>query len=328
MKRQSIRYLITPPAGRRLRCTLWGYVFLALTAAFLPGFPTAAETEPAPEPGAVIWMGDMSENVTEAGTEYITEEAETSANGEMDSLQAAINEEISAWPGTWSVSVTDLETGGYIEINSGPMRSASLIKLYIMGSVYEEISKGNLEETPEIDGLLNDMITVSDNEASNELVRRLTSSGIHEDGMTVVNDFAKTYGYPDTSQGRDMRDFREVPAEGENYTSVHDCALFLQQIYAAANVSEEFSEKMLALLCRQTRTWKIPAGLPQGVPCGNKTGEVSGVENDAAIVFGGDYGARDYILCVMTDDLPDADAGQQNIVLLSSQVWDWFCNIQ
>ena len=43
---------------------------------------------------------------------------------------------------------------------------------------------------------------------------------------------------------------------------------------------------------------KIPAGLPEGIESANKTGELSGIENDAAIVWGEN---TDYILVIMND---------------------------
>ena len=99
------------------------------------------------------------------------------------------------------------------------MKSASVIKLFIMAAVYEQVDHGELELTNNIETLMKQMITVSHNESSNELVRLLSPTGDnHEDGMKVVNQYAEKYGYTDTNQGRDMLDYREVPAKGENYT--------------------------------------------------------------------------------------------------------------
>ena len=128
------------------------------------------------------------------------------------------------------------------------------------------------------------MITVSDNESANELVRLLSPDGRdHAAGMEVVNAFAKAYGYEDTSQGRDLKDVRDTPPPGENYTSVKDCGLFLKRVYEGTCISPEASAKILELLKQQTRTWKIPAGVPEGVVTANKTGELSDTENDVCI---------------------------------------------
>ncbi|MDY3745462.1 MAG: serine hydrolase [Lachnospiraceae bacterium] len=202
------------------------------------------------------------------------------------------------------------------------MKSASVIKLFIMAAVYEQVDHGELELTNNIETLMKQMITVSHNESSNELVRLLSPTGDnHEDGMKVVNQYAEKYGYTDTNQGRDMLDYREVPAKGENYTSVEDTALLLREIYRGTCVNEEYSRVMLNLLKQQERTWKIPAGLPQGVKSANKTGELPDTENDAAIVFGE---TTDYILCVMAQGLANTSQAQKNIQNISGVVYKYF----
>ncbi len=239
----------------------------------------------------------------------------------MDDLKAQLENIIDNYEGDWSIYVRDLSGEEYLSINDHAMKAASLIKLFIMATVYEKIDEGTLEQTAEIDNLLNQMITVSHNESSNELVRRLSESGTdHAEGMTVVNDYAAANGYIYTSQGRDLRDFREVPAEGENYTSAADCGRLLEQIYDGTCVSEEASSEMLELLKNQQRTWKIPAGLPQGIVSANKTGELADTENDTAIIYGQQ---KDYILCVMAQDLPDTSDAQNRIVQISTYVYDY-----
>lgn len=239
----------------------------------------------------------------------------------LDDLKAQLESMLGGYEGDWSIYAADLTSQEYLTINSHAVKAASLIKLYIMGAVLEQIDAGNLSEDARIDQLLHDMITVSDNESSNELVRLLSPDGTdHAAGMEVVNAFAKSYGYNDTSQGRDLQDVRDTPPPGENYTSVRDCGLFLKRVYDRECVSPEASDKMLELLRQQTRTWKIPAGVPEGVPTANKTGELSDTENDTAIVFapGGDY-----ILCITATGLPDTSTAQANIVALSGAVYQY-----
>ncbi len=77
---------------------------------------------------------------------------------------------------------------------------------------------------------------------------------------------------------------------------------------------------MVALLKAQTRTSKIPAGVPGGTVTANKTGEITGVENDAAIVWTG--GSTDHVLVVFSSDVPDSDVAQERIAAISTAVWD------
>lgn len=227
--------------------------------------------------------------------------------------------------GDWAVYVKDLTGGGSFEINSHQMESASLIKLYIMGAVWQAVEDGTLSYTPEIQELLTQMITVSDNESSNRLVEALSPDGLsHPQGRTVVNGFAAANGFADTNQGRDLKDHRDVEPVEKNYTSVRDCGLFLEKVYRADCVSPEASGQMLELLKRQQRRGKIPGGLPEDTVTANKTGEVSTMEHDAAIVYGP---GRDYVLCVMSAGLTDTEAARQHIREISAAVYEGFVRL-
>lgn len=258
---------------------------------------------------------------TESRTEETSQEILQDGAEGMEELKVRLEAMLLEYQGDWAVYVSDLKNKEYLEINNHAVKSASLIKLYIMGAVLEQEEAGNLKDDRRMEKLLKKMITVSDNEASNELVRMLSPDGTnHPEGMEVVNAFAQAGGYGDTSQGRDMQDVREVPVEGENYTSVRDCGHFLENVYYGTCVSAEASEKMLELLKKQKRTWKIPAGVPEGVVTANKTGELKDTENDAAIVFspGGDY-----ILCVTATELADHEKAEDEIVQLSAAVYQY-----
>ena len=131
--------------------------------------------------------------------------------------------------------------------------------------------------------------------------------------MIIINTYCKNNGYTDTSMGRMLL---EKASANENYTSARDCSVFLKNIYEN---KLEHSEDMLNLLKQQTRTEKIPKGIPSGVETANKTGELDHVENDAAIVFDGE---NPYIICVMADNLSDTTEARQRIVDISSVVYE------
>lgn len=255
------------------------------------------------------------------------EQEEIKRQEEMQQIQAAVQELIAGFgDGEWAVYVKDLTGGGSFDINSHQMESASLIKLYIMGAVWQAVEDGTLIYTPEIQELLTQMITVSDNESSNRLVEALSPSGrSHPEGRTVVNGFASANGFADTDQGRDLKDHRDVEPVEKNHTSVRDCGLLLEKIYRAECVSPEASGQMLELLKGQQRREKIPGGLPEGTVTANKTGEVSTMEHDAAIVYGP---GRDYILCVMSAGLTDTWMAREHIREISAVVYQGFWRLQ
>lgn len=107
------------------------------------------------------------------------------------------------------------------------MQAASLIKLYIMGAVYEDYD--SLSATygkDKLDDNLNSMITVSDNDAANTLVNYL-GGGDDAAGMARVNKFCQDHGYTSTSMGRLLL---ADNSNGDNYTSVKDCGKFLKTL--------------------------------------------------------------------------------------------------
>jgi beta-lactamase class A len=274
-----------------------------------------AEGPPAVPLGAFVLEG------IEKTKEAITEEAQPSAPAsepKLIELKALLEERLAMQEGTWAVYVKDISIDEDLSINNGKMVSASLIKLFIMAAVLDRIDAGMLADSAQIRALLEQMITVSDNESSNELVAIL-GDGDFGLGMEKVNEYVLSHGYPDTEQQRDMKDYRPVPIPEQNYTSVDDCGLLLDRIYHGECISPDADEDMLDLLRAQTRIWKIPSGLPSGVQSANKTGELPDTENDTALVFA-PWG--DYLVCIMGNDLPDTEAAQQQIVDLSSFIYD------
>lgn len=216
--------------------------------------------------------------------------------------------------GRWSVYAKNLKTQTEkTKINSNyQMQSASLIKLFVMATAYQEMEQNNVS----IDkGLIEIMITKSDNDATNTIITTL-GNGNAEQGMNKINSYAQEHGYEQTEIHRLML---HAAVNGDNYTSTSDVAKILEEIYNGKCVSKTASDEMLGYLKAQTRTTKIPAGVPDNVVTANKTGELSDVENDAAIVY--KEGAP-YILVVMSSGLSDTAKARSNIVQISKIVYE------
>ncbi len=245
----------------------------------------------------------------------------------LEDLKTSISDYIQDKDGTWAVYVENLDDGSNLEINNNKMVAASLIKLFIMGRTYEEIDKGTFV-LDDVQKNLHNMITISDNEASNVLVSKLGGGkytdmydSYFQNGLKCINNYAQSIQCFDTEQQRDMKNSRPVPISEENYTSVVDCGKLLSNLYHQQLVSPSADREMLELLKQQTRRGKIPAGLPDNVVCANKTGELSDVENDVAIVFSPE---TDYIICVMSNDVPNTSKARNCIIDISKMVYNYF----
>lgn len=211
-----------------------------------------------------------------------------------------------------SVSVYNLKNGKSMKLGYGSVRAASLIKLYVAGTVYEQMKKGTLKASKEeIDSLVKKMITVSDNTACNTLVKKLGRSDANA-GMALVNSYCAKHGFQETSMGRLMLDFS---SNQDNYTSVADCSRFLQLISKKKLTG---SSKILKYMKKQTRLSKIPAGVPNGVQTANKTGELNDTENDVAIVY---KKGKPYIICVMVSPVSDTASARKLITEISKVVY-------
>ena len=209
----------------------------------------------------------------------------------------------------WSVYVQMVDDKkNYVNIHSHSQQAASVIKLFVMGAIYDNYDKVTAVYGKDVvDQNLTEMITISSNDAWTNLVNMLGNDD-YAQGDQIVTNWAKIHGYIDTSTCDDL---------GENYTSVKDAAHVIYDIY---HQKLPYSNEMLALLKQQTRTTKIPASIPDGIVTGNKTGELDDTENDVAIIYGKDH---TYILSVMATNLSSTENAQQMIRDISTIVYGY-----
>ena len=250
----------------------------------------------------------------------------------METLEPKLTEMLESYQGEWSAYVKNLDSGEEILINNQPMYSASLIKAFVLADSYKEMENVKANEgqklkkdadSPEVkvkvDDLIQNMITVSDNESFNELVRLQSEKNDFKEGAEKINEYLKGEGYKDTSVQHTLAPSASPSTGlgGRNTTSVKDCGMLLERIYEGECVSEEASEEMLNILLQQEVDWKIPSGLSDDVKVANKTGETDTSQHDIAIVYGE---KTTYIFCVMSQDCPEGTA-IHNIRDLSGMVY-------
>ena len=199
--------------------------------------------------------------------------------------------------------------------NSHPMRSASMIKVFILAAVMDRVSSGdaNLDEVMTLQAadivggagvlagygagaqlpfreVLRLMITESDNTATNMVIDRI--------GMDTINKYIKAHGYSDTILQRKMMDLAAIDAGRENYSSVKDLGEIFSKIYHHACVNDSLDSIMLEFLIGQTDTDCFPAALP-GRTIAHKTGALAGLYDDGGIIY---QANKDMILVIMTEN--------------------------
>src|SRR5256886_13459065 len=79
----------------------------------------------------------------------------------------------------------------------------------------------------------------------------------------------------------------------------------MEKIARGDAVNRAASKEMIAVLRRQTSNAPFPAGLPSGTVVAHKTGEITRIQHDAAIV----YAPRPFVLVVLIRGLDDAKKG-------------------
>lgn len=137
------------------------------------------------------------------------------------------------------------------------------------------------------------MITVSSNLATNLLIEKLgveniraTVHSLHADGMNVL---------------RGVEDSKAFAKGLNNTTTARGLSQLMEAIALGEAVDEESSRQMIEILERQKFNEGIPAGLPAGTRVAHKTGEITKIHHDAAIVFG----PRPFVLVILVRGLAD-----------------------
>lgn len=275
-------------------------LLLLLSAAFLflihTRFTSDAVTAAAPSPAASSTAAAPAASPTPSG------------DTALDALQEDLQRGISVLNGSWSVCLVKPSTGESVSCVHGTtadaaMVSGNLIRLWIMGTVYQQVADGTLREADISDDLAK-MVVLNDSSAATALVKKLGKGSLAK-GMTAVNTFAANCGCKSTK----LSAAAASTGGKQNYTSAKDCAAFLSLIYSGKCVSAGASSRMLALLQAQTRRSMIPAGLPDTVNCADLTGDLKGLcVGDAAIVYAP---SGNYILCILAKPADNAAAAAQ-----------------
>ncbi|MDF1612806.1 MAG: serine hydrolase [Stygiobacter sp.] len=226
------------------------------------------------------------------------------------------------------------------EVNSNKkVPSASIIKIPILISLFEEVEKGNIslqekylftkediaredEESHKnyidkeltIEFLAKEMIRVSDNSATNILIKRL--------GFDKINNSIKVKGLALTQLNRLMMDFEAIKFGKQNYTSAFEINKLLLLIKQKKILSTEMNKKFIdfLFLCDDNST--IPKLLPKNVLVAHKTGTLDYLRADAGIIFS----RNPIILSIFVEKFRTQEEAEKIIATISNYIYKIFCD--
>ncbi|MBV8530952.1 MAG: serine hydrolase, partial [Candidatus Eremiobacteraeota bacterium] len=234
-------------------------------------------------------------------------------------------------PAAIALDVLDLNTGYHAGFNAArSMPAASTIKLPVMVEVFQQLEGGRFDfqrrvtleaadkdygsgelcDAPigaafPVSELLEKMIDISDNTATNMLIRLV--------GRRNINRRMDQLGLEHTHLAGDVRtggwSIRQTLR-----TSPADLVRLLELMARRELIDEWSSNEMIAILEADQYNTLLPAPLPPDVAIAHKTGSLYDTLNDAGIVYAGN---SPYVIAVMTTALPSQALGRSFIRKIS-----------
>ncbi len=166
-------------------------------------------------------------------------------------------------------------------------------------------------QTAPVRELLHLMITVSSNLATNILIERV--------GAANVGKLMRQYGADNTHVLRGVEDSKAYERGMNNATTARDLMILLRRIAEGSAVSQKASDEMLKILLDQRFGEGIPSGLPAEARVAHKTGSITKLYHDAAIVFLSKR--KPYVLVVLTRGLEDEKRAHKLAADISREVY-------
>ncbi len=159
------------------------------------------------------------------------------------------------------------------------------------------------------------MTVISDNTASNIIIDKL--------GFDSINALIAQVGMNNTRLNKKFMTPLASP-ELFNHTTAYDMALIMEKLWRGFLLGPKFTDEVIDILSRQQYREKIPKYLPHEIKIANKTGEISGVRHDCAIVL---IPGSEYSLSICTSELKDEWAGDEFIARVSKEIYNFVVSL-
>jgi beta-lactamase class A len=163
-----------------------------------------------------------------------------------------------------------------------------------------------LGQKASVELLMHEMIVRSSNLAANILLSRL--------GPESVQRFADALGARTVKVRRCLEDGKAYANGLNNETDAAGLGVVMEAARRSKKLSRASREKAWQTLAGQTFNEQIPAGLPpdSGAVVAHKTGSISSVQHDAAIVRLKD--GREYVLVLLANDFGANEDGRKRVI--------------
>ena len=247
-----------------------------------------------------------------------------------------------------AVAYRDLGTGETLQVREREvMHAASTMKVPVMIEAYRQADRGDFSlDDPLlvenrfrsiVDGSEFTLDPAEDSDAEiyeyvggslpiRELIRRMivVSSNLATDviiDLVTPESVQKTLaalGAQDMKVRRGVQDLASFEAGLNNVTTAGDLMLVMQAIALDEAASPAACQEMVAILEAQEFNEMIPAGLPPEYRVAHKTGRITAIHHDAAIVY--PPTGSPYVLVVMTRGFEDSEESARVVARISAAV--------
>ena len=251
-----------------------------------------------------------------------------------DALRQRIEAIAAAYPeATVAVAVRDAASGLRLDLNADrPFHAASTMKVPVMIEAFRQVEAGRLAWDDSIavvnrfrsivDGsefaieddsddalythlggrmpladLTRRAITTSSNLATNLMMEVLTADSVQATTRALGGEGVLVL--------RGVEDLKAFDAGLSNRATAAGLAALMEAIRDGRAVSPAASGEMVEILLQQEFGEMIPAGLPPAVRAAHKTGWITRIHHDAAIVYPPE--AEPYVLVILTEGVDDHD---------------------
>ncbi|MCL7754442.1 serine hydrolase [Polaribacter sp. Z022] len=187
--------------------------------------------------------------------------------------------------------------------------------LYTMdiGEDSDDVIYSKINTKQKISDLMYNMVTLSSNLATNILIEIV-------DAKKTTQTMA-SLGANNMKVLRGVEDIKAYKLGLSNSTTAKDLLIIMKALAKEKAGLKEDCNRMIAILKEQKWNDMIPKYLPKNLEIAHKTGSITGVHHDAAIVYLPN--GKKYVLVLLSKNLKDFDKGTDQLAKISKSIYDF-----